>query len=64
MGDCQTRQSNHDVEEVPRSEGEVVATPSSLSIFHEDILLAILSFVADTPFEMIDGGKWKLLYSS
>lgn len=58
MGDCQTRQSHHDVEEVPRSEGEMVATPPlSLSLFHEDILLAILSFVADTPFEMIDGGK-------
>lgn len=60
MGDCQTRQSHNDVEEVPRSEGEVIATPSSLNIFHqvhEDILLAILSFVADTPFEMIDGGK-------
>jgi hypothetical protein len=67
MGDCQTRQS-----EIPPSEGEVdigvtsntdnmnscsPSLPSSLSIFHEDILLAILSFVADTPFEMVNGGK-------
>ena len=26
--------------------------PSTLSIFHEDILLHILSFVADVPFEI------------
>jgi len=30
------------------------AQPSTLSIFHEDILLAILSFVADVPFEIVD----------
>ena len=30
---------------------------SSLSIFHEDVLLAILSFVADTPFEMVDSAE-------
>jgi len=28
--------------------------PSTLSIFHEDILLAILSYVADVPFEKVD----------
>jgi len=28
--------------------------PNSLSIFHEDILLAILSYVADVPYEMAD----------
>jgi len=64
MGDCQTRQS-----EIPPSELKSAATsntvnscspspPSSLSIFHEDILLAILGFVADTPFEMVNVGKW------
>lgn len=61
MGDCQTRQSNIP----PSSEAAVINTdimnssspsvPSSLSIFHEDILLAILSFVADTPFETVGG---------
>mmetsp|Transcript_22700 Transcript_22700/g.38795 ORF Transcript_22700/g.38795 Transcript_22700/m.38795 type:complete len:410 (-) Transcript_22700:59-1288(-) len=61
MGDCQTRQSNIP----PSSEAAVTNTdimnssspsvPSSLSIFHEDILLAILSFVADTPFETVGG---------
>eukprot|EP00573_Skeletonema_grethae_P005014 CAMPEP_0201692012 /NCGR_PEP_ID=MMETSP0578-20130828/5024_1 /ASSEMBLY_ACC=CAM_ASM_000663 /TAXON_ID=267565 /ORGANISM="Skeletonema grethea, Strain CCMP 1804" /LENGTH=393 /DNA_ID=CAMNT_0048177325 /DNA_START=155 /DNA_END=1332 /DNA_ORIENTATION=+ len=50
MGDCQTRQSDDggattDIMNPP-------TVPSSLSIFHEDILLSILSFVADTPFEM------------
>ena len=29
-------------------------TPSALSIFNEDILLSILSYVADVPFEMTD----------
>lgn len=65
MGDCQTRQSNV---AVPPSESEAVETlssmitssasssTSSLSVFHEDILLGILSFVADTPFEMVGGG--------
>lgn len=62
MGDCQTRQSNIIP---PSSEAAVTHTdimnssspsvPSSLSIFHEDILLAILSFVADTPFETVGG---------
>jgi hypothetical protein len=28
--------------------------PSTLSIFHEDIILAILSYVADVPFEKVD----------
>ena len=32
-------------------------TPSTLSIFHDDILLHILSFVADVPFE-IDCEFW------
>ena len=61
MGDCQTRQSN-----IPSSSEAAVtntdimnssspSVPSSLSIFHEDILLAILSFVADTPFETVGG---------
>ena len=61
MGDCQTRQSN-----IPQSSGAAVtntdimnssspSVPSPLSIFHEDILLAILSFVADTPFETVGG---------
>ena len=30
------------------------STPSALSIFNEDILLSILSYVADVPFEMTD----------
>ena len=30
----------------------VEAPPSALSIFHEDILLSILSYVADAPFEI------------
>lgn len=28
--------------------------PSTLCIFHEDILLAILSYVADVPYEKVD----------
>jgi hypothetical protein len=28
------------------------AAPSLLSIFHEDVLLCILGFVADVPFEV------------
>mmetsp|Transcript_4182 Transcript_4182/g.8691 ORF Transcript_4182/g.8691 Transcript_4182/m.8691 type:complete len:415 (+) Transcript_4182:150-1394(+) len=31
--------------------------PSLLSIFHEDIMLTILSFVADVPFELKDGTR-------
>lgn len=32
----------------------VATSQSSLRIFHEDILLSILSYVADVPFEMMD----------
>jgi len=56
MGDCQTRQSDEII--ISSSSGEAttdITVPSSLSIFHEDILLSILSFVADTPFEMVGG---------
>ena len=35
--------------------------PSLLSIFHEDVLLSILGFVADVPFELRGGhgGKFR-----
>lgn len=39
------------------SSASAPAPPSALSIFHEDILLAILSFVADVPFEMVDSAR-------
>ena len=32
------------------------APPSTLLEFHEDILLSILSYVADVPFELADSG--------
>jgi hypothetical protein len=41
--------------------------PSTLSIFHEDIILAILSYVADVPFEKVDtvtGEKERALFSA
>ncbi|KAL7553328.1 hypothetical protein ACHAWF_016607 [Thalassiosira exigua] len=34
------------------------ATPSALSIFHEDIILSILSYVADAPFETAENGEF------
>mmetsp|Transcript_28252 Transcript_28252/g.68030 ORF Transcript_28252/g.68030 Transcript_28252/m.68030 type:complete len:425 (+) Transcript_28252:231-1505(+) len=34
----------------------VTSPPSVFSTFHEDILLAILSYVADVPFEKVDRG--------
>ena len=60
MGDCQTRQPDYPSSEVAVEITDSMNlcspnTPSSLSIFHEDILLAILSFVADTPFEIVGG---------
>eukprot|EP00986_Skeletonema_menzelii_P002021 scaffold555_cov158-Skeletonema_menzelii.AAC.18 len=60
MGDCQTRQPDNPSSEVAVEITDSMnlcspTTPSSLSIFHEDILLAILSFVADTPFEIVGG---------
>lgn len=63
MGKCQTRLANlaHDNEDedlqlkpTMDSSDDSVAPPSALSIFHEDILLSILSYVADVPFEMAD----------
>ena len=44
--------------EAPMSSSEGASSlPSALSIFHEDILLNILSYVADVPFEMVDRCK-------
>jgi hypothetical protein len=44
------------------AEASVEASKSSLSIFHEDILLSILSYVADVPFEIINNyGKKKTM---
>ena len=65
MGKCQTRLANlaHDNEDedlqlkptmVSSDDSVAEAPPSALSIFHEDILLSILSYVADVPFEMVD----------
>ena len=66
MGKCQTRLANlaHDNEDEdlepkptmdsPDDSVAAEAPPSALSIFHEDILLSILSYVADVPFEMVD----------
>ncbi len=47
--DCHTRQPDDGGAATDMNPPTV---PSSLSIFNEDILLSILSFVADTPFEM------------
>ncbi len=33
------------------------APPSTLLDFHEDILLSILSYVADVPFELVESGE-------
>jgi hypothetical protein len=33
------------------------ALPSALIDFHEDIILSILSYVADAPFELVDSGE-------
>lgn len=40
------------------------ASPSAslLSIFHEDVLLSILSFVADAPFEVRGGDDGELRF--
>lgn len=73
MGKCQTRLAHleHDDEEnggnditlkstmssSDASSASAPAPPSSLSIFHEDILLAILSYVADVPLEMVDSAR-------
>ena len=46
------------------AEASVDASKSSLSIFHEDILLSILSFVADVPFEMNNYGETKTMLIS
>ena len=35
-------------------------SPCSLSIFHEDVLLSILSFVADVPYELQRGDDGEL----
>jgi hypothetical protein len=66
MGKCQTRLAHLAQDEddnlkingtMDSSDGEEDASvaapspPSKLSIFHEDILLSILSYVADVPFE-------------
>jgi len=42
-------------------EEEFSSTPAQLSplcMFHEDILVAILSYVADVPFEMSESREW------
>jgi hypothetical protein len=41
------------------AEASVEASKSSLSIFHEDILLSILSYVADVPFEIMNNAGEK-----
>jgi hypothetical protein len=38
------------------------ASASLLSIFHEDILLCILGFVADVPFEVVGDGDGEVLF--
>ena len=46
------------------STNEDTTSPSVFSIFHEDILLNILSYVADVPYEMNSNGMYAIVCNS